>query len=83
MNLTNKVAIVTGGGQGIGEGICEILAKNGSTVIVTDINYNSAQNVENKINSMNYKAISYQLDVTKNEESLSEKNIIHSKMKWI
>ena len=45
MNLTNKVAIVTGGGQGIGEGICEILAKNGSTVIVTDINSNSAQNV--------------------------------------
>ena len=71
MDLTNKVAIVTGGGQGIGEGICEILAKNGSTVIVTDINPNSAQNVENKINSMNCKAISYQLDVTKNKESLS------------
>ena len=69
MNLTNKVAIVTGGGQGIGEGICEILAKNGCTVIVTDLNSNSAKNVANKINSMNYKSISYQLDVTKHEES--------------
>ena len=69
MNLTNKVAIVTGGGQGIGEGICEILAKNGCTVIVTDLNSNSAKNVANKINSMNYKSISHQLDVTKHEES--------------
>ena len=70
MDLTNKVAIVTGGGQGIGEGICKILAKNGSTVIVTDLNSDSAKNVEKTINSLNGKAISYKLDVTKNEESL-------------
>ena len=49
MNLTNKVAIVTGGGQGIGEGICEILAKNGCTVIVTDLNSNSAKNVAKEL----------------------------------
>lgn len=71
MDLTNKVAIVTGGGQGIGEGICEVFAKNGSTVIVTDINYDSAKNVEKKINSLNGKSISYVLDVTENEESLT------------
>ena len=70
MDLTNKVAIVTGGGQGIGEGICEVFAKNGSTVIVTDINYDSAKNVEKKINSLNGKSISYVLDVTENEEFL-------------
>ena len=71
MDLTNKVAIVTGGGQGIGEGICKVLAENGSTVIVTDLNSNSAKNVEKIINSLNGKAISYVLDVTKNKESLT------------
>jgi 3-oxoacyl-[acyl-carrier protein] reductase len=35
--LKNKVAIVTGAGQGIGKAIALLLAKNGAKVVVADI----------------------------------------------
>ncbi|MFD0705497.1 acetoin reductase [Alloscardovia venturai] len=40
-----KVAIVTGGGQGIGEGIVRQLAQDGFTVAVADINKDNADKV--------------------------------------
>ena len=40
--LDNKIAIVTGAGQGIGRAIAEKLAAEGATVVVTDINEETA-----------------------------------------
>ncbi|HJZ01546.1 MAG TPA: SDR family NAD(P)-dependent oxidoreductase, partial [Streptosporangiaceae bacterium] len=36
-SLNEKVAIVTGGGSGIGEGLCRELARRGARVVVADI----------------------------------------------
>ena len=33
--LKNKVALITGGGQGIGQGIAKSLAKQGANIVVT------------------------------------------------
>lgn len=36
--MTNKVVVVTGGGSGIGRGICHLFAQNNYSVVVSDIN---------------------------------------------
>jgi len=35
VDLKNKVALITGGGQGVGQGIALALAKQGSHVVIT------------------------------------------------
>ena len=42
-DLTGKVAVVTGGGDGIGKGACEILAAAGASVVVSDLSAEKAQ----------------------------------------
>lgn len=48
-NLTGKVAVVTGGGDGIGKASCEILAAAGASVVVSDISLEKAQSVTDGI----------------------------------
>jgi NAD(P)-dependent dehydrogenase (short-subunit alcohol dehydrogenase family) len=43
--LAGKIAIVTGAGQGIGEGISRCFAAEGATVVVTDLNGANAEKV--------------------------------------
>ncbi len=37
MDLTGKVAVVTGGAMGIGYAICEVLAKQGASIMIADL----------------------------------------------
>jgi 3(or 17)beta-hydroxysteroid dehydrogenase len=45
--LENKIALVTGGGSGIGEKICELFLEKGATVICADISYKSNLHFKN------------------------------------
>ena len=49
MKLAGKVAIVTGGGIGIGRNTALLLAKQGAKVIVTDIDQESGQATVEKL----------------------------------
>jgi NAD(P)-dependent dehydrogenase (short-subunit alcohol dehydrogenase family) len=42
MKLAGKVAIVTGGGRGIGLGICRVLAKHGASIVIAQLDTSTA-----------------------------------------
>ncbi|MGB1340220.1 MAG: SDR family NAD(P)-dependent oxidoreductase [Cycloclasticus pugetii] len=65
MRMSGKVALITGGGSGIGEASCQRLAQEGATVIVTDINLDSAERVADAINNEGGQACPKYHDVTK------------------
>lgn len=64
----DKIAIVTGGGAGIGKSICEELANKGATVIVADINATNAEKVADTIVQNGGKARSIAVDASNEHE---------------
>jgi sorbitol-6-phosphate 2-dehydrogenase len=63
--LLDKIALVTGGGQGLGEAICHRLADEGAHVVVADINVETAEGVAASIRERaDRKAIAVQVNVT-------------------
>ncbi len=62
--LSNRVAVVTGGGNGIGAGICRSFAREGATVAVIDLNLSAAERVAAGIVAERGRAAAYGCDVT-------------------
>lgn len=50
-DLTGKVAVVTGGGDGIGKGSCKILAAAGASVVVSDLSLDKAKSTAAEISA--------------------------------
>jgi len=51
----NKIAVIVGGGNGIGEACCELMTERGWKVVVADFDLEGAQQVASRINSVAYK----------------------------
>ncbi len=66
--LDGKLAIVTGAGQGIGKAVALRLAREGADVVVADINTQSAERTTEEIRSLNRRALSYSVDVSRPSE---------------
>jgi 2-dehydro-3-deoxy-D-gluconate 5-dehydrogenase len=63
LDLTGKVAIITGGGQGIGQGICYRLSEAGAHVIVADVDYGAAHDTAQDLISRGWRAEAAKVDV--------------------
>jgi NAD(P)-dependent dehydrogenase (short-subunit alcohol dehydrogenase family) len=63
-SLHGKVAVVTGGGSGIGRATALLLARHGARVHVADINADTAQDVANAIEAAGGSAVAHALDVS-------------------
>lgn len=68
MKLKNKVAIVTGSGQGIGKGIALELAKEGAKVVISDINQENIDKTVKEIKSLGSEALGVKTDVSNYKE---------------
>ncbi len=62
--LDQKIALVTGGGSGIGEACVKAISASGAHVAVADLNFSSAQRVADEINKSGGVAKAYTLDVS-------------------
>ena len=64
--LVGKVALVTGGGRGIGREICQVFARQGARLVVADIDLNSAQET---VDILPTEGLALQMDVSSPESA--------------
>ncbi|MCM2324450.1 MAG: SDR family NAD(P)-dependent oxidoreductase [Oligoflexia bacterium] len=69
MQIKDSVAIVTGGGNGIGEAVAKYFAKNGAKVAVVDMSQKDIDRVVAQIKEMGGQAIGVQANVTSEAET--------------
>nr|WP_309697558.1 acetoin reductase [Armatimonas sp.] len=64
MSITEKVALVTGAGQGIGRGIALRLAKDGADIALIDVNTKTITAVAQEIEALGRRATTFVADVS-------------------
>lgn len=69
MRLENSVAIVTGGGNGIGRVLSLGLAEEGANLVIADIDLDGAQKVATEIEQSGGQAIAVRVDVSDREST--------------
>jgi len=77
--LKDKVAVITGGAQGLGAGIARRLLEEGAKVCVVDINGDQVDKFVGEVNSPNL--IGVQADVSKEEDA--EKYMAAALVAWL
>jgi len=63
MSLTERIAIVTGGAQGIGQAIAATLAQEGADVVVADLNANRCEETVARVKQLGRKAMAVSVNV--------------------
>lgn len=72
----DKVALVTGGGSGLGEAISKSLAAKKSKVVITDIDLASAERVAQEITAAGGAAVAFHQDTSRSEDN--ERAVAHA-----
>ena len=64
MRLKDRVAIITGGGQGIGRATCLLLAKEGANIVLAEYNPETAESVGREVKELGVQCLVIQTDVS-------------------
>lgn len=80
MASNGKVALVTGGGQGIGEAISKRLASDGFAVAIADLNLDNANKVVSAIEADGGKALAVKTDVSDRDSVFNAVNTAADKL---
>jgi 3-oxoacyl-[acyl-carrier protein] reductase len=70
MITAERVAIVTGAGQGIGQGIALKLAACGASIVVSDVNEQTIEETVGQIKSLGHQALGMKVDVAQRDDIL-------------
>jgi NAD(P)-dependent dehydrogenase (short-subunit alcohol dehydrogenase family) len=68
MKLQDKIAIVTGAAQGIGQAIAMRFAREGAHVVVCDVNAEGVRKVSQDIESLGQKSLWFEVDVSNSSQ---------------
>jgi NAD(P)-dependent dehydrogenase (short-subunit alcohol dehydrogenase family) len=71
MNLNGRVAVVTGGGRGIGREYCEALAARGASVVAADIDVTSAEETAELVAKNGGESAAVAVDVSDRDSTLA------------
>lgn len=64
MQFKDKVALVTGGGRGIGREITTRFAKEGADIAICDVNKEAMEDVKKEVESLGRRCVVFETDVT-------------------
>jgi 3-oxoacyl-[acyl-carrier protein] reductase len=63
LKLAGKVAMVTGGAQGIGKAVAFLLARNGADIVISDINLEKAEETAKELQALGRRTMAIKVDV--------------------
>ncbi|MFC1646070.1 3-oxoacyl-[acyl-carrier-protein] reductase [Candidatus Omnitrophota bacterium] len=64
MKLKDRVSLITGAARGIGREIALAFAREGSDIVVCDVDLEAAKNTQKEIENLGRQALSFKVDVT-------------------
>ena len=70
-DLSGRVALVTGGGQGLGLGIVERMAEQGAAIVIADLNDDNANAAVERVRELGSTGYAVHMDVT-DQQSISD-----------